>query len=74
LHELGVGQRVWRREVNWPFDFGVIYQPEYGLNEILIVNPRDVLPPVPCAPAEPDPHKPEQHIERASAIRTHDDG
>src|SRR5262249_4843048 len=53
------------------FDLAVLEQPINGPDEILIVDPGDVLAAVSRPPSQTVPYQTQQHIEYAAAVRAH---
>src|SRR5437667_10298815 len=73
-HEVGVGQRRGRSEVDGAVDLVVLDQPIDGAHEVPVMDPRDVLPAVAGLPAEAEAHEAQQQVEHAAAVGAHHDG
>lgn len=70
-HELCVRQGVRRRQIHSTVELLAIDQPVDGVDEILLVNPRDILTSVADRSTEACQCQTAQNVEDASTVRAH---
>src|SRR5687767_5566870 len=62
-HELRIRKRLGRRQVHGAIDIVMLEQPVNRANEILLVNPRDILPAITSAPTQSEAHQAQERVE-----------
>ena len=58
----------------WPIQLTMIDQIIDGPNEIVLVNPRYILPAIAVSPTESPPNQPQQNVEHTTMIGAHGHG